>query len=140
MQYILLGKDTQLILLIHRKMEKMKICALESCENALPAERHKNATTCCKQHAMLLKKEREAANYQKVRNTADPIIRLREHFNNLADEFGYEVPIDLNYVSPFKIDWSLKTGTFLKEGALGVALGDIGYIIYEPLSIKIFKL
>jgi len=140
MQYILLGKDTQLILLIHRKMEKMKICALESCENALPAERHKNATTCCKQHAMLLKKEREAANYQKVRNTADPIIRLREQFNNLADEFGYEVPIDLNYVSPFKIDWSLKTGTFLKEGALGVALGDIGYIIYEPLSIKIFKL
>ncbi len=118
----------------------MKICALESCENSLPVERHKNATTCCKEHALLLKKAREAANYKKVRNTADPILRLREHFNNLADEFGYEVPIDLNYVSPFKIDWSLKTGTFLNDGALGVALGDIGYIIYEPLSIKIFKL
>ena len=63
-----------------------------------------------------------------------------ETLSIVADEFGYEVPIDLNYVSPFKIDWSLKTGTFLKDGALGVALGDIGYIIYEPLSIKIFKL
>jgi hypothetical protein len=121
-------------------MEKIKICQLTACDALIPEDRHKNATTCCKQHALLLKKEREAANYQKVRNTADPIIRLREHFNNLADEFGYEVPIDLNYVSPFKIDWSLKTGTFLKDGALGVALGDIGYIIYEPLSIKIFKL
>ena len=110
------------------------------CGAPIPDDRHKNAWTCTKEHAMLLKKEREAANYQKVRNTADPIIRLREHFYNLADEFGYEVPIDLNYVSPFKIDCSLKTGTFLKDGALGVALGDIGYIIYQPQSIKIYKL
>ena len=121
-------------------MEKIKICQLPACGDPIPDGRHKNATTCCKEHALLLKKEREAANYQKVRNTADPIIRLREHFNNLADEFGYEVPIDLNYMSPFKIDWSLKTGTFLKDGALGVALGDIGYMIYKPLLIKIFKL
>jgi predicted nucleic acid-binding Zn ribbon protein len=110
------------------------------CGAPIPDDRHKNAWTCTKEHAMLLKKEREAKNYQKVRNTADPIIRLREHFNNLADEFGYELPIDLNFVSPFKIDWSLKTGTFLKDGVLGVALGDIGYIIYQPQSIKIFKL
>lgn len=110
------------------------------CGAPIPDDRHKNAWTCTKEHAMLLKKEREAKNYQKVRNTADPIIRLREHFNNLADEFGYELPIDLNFVSPFKIDWSLKTGTFLKDGALGVALGDIGYIIYKPQSIKIYKL
>ena len=116
----------------------MKRCLY--CGAPIPDGRHKNATTCCKEHALLLKKAREAANYQKVRNTADPIIRLREHFNNLADEFGYEVPIDLNYVSPLKIDWSLKTGTFFKDGALGVALGDIGYIIYQPQSIKIFKL
>ncbi len=121
-------------------MEKIKISQLLACDALIPEDRHKNATTCCKQHALLLKKEREAANYQKVRNTADPIIRLREHFNNLADEFGYEVPIYLDYVSPFKIDWSLKTGTFLKDGALGVALGDIGYMIYQPLLIKIFKL
>ena len=121
-------------------MEKIKICQLPACDALIPDDRHKNATTCCKEHALLLKKEREAANYQKVRNTADPIIRLREHFNNLADEFGYEVPIDLNYVSPFKIDWSLKTGTFLKDGSLGVALGDIGYMIYQPQSIKIYKL
>jgi hypothetical protein len=119
---------------------KHNYCKLSYCKDLIPPTRHANAETCCEEHAKLLKKEREAANYQKVRNTADPIIRLREHFNNLADEFGYEVPIDLNYVSPFKIDWSLKTGTFLKDGALGVALGDIGYIIYEPLSIKIFKL
>ena len=126
---------------INKKSDmKKEICQLPACGDPIPEDRHKNATTCCKEHAMLLKKEREAANYQKVRNTADPIIRLREHFNNLADEFGYEVTIDLNYVSPFKIDWSLKTGTFLKDGALGVALGDIGYMIYEPLSIKIFKL
>ena len=120
------------------KTSKMKKCLY--CGALIPEDCHKNAWTCTKVHALLLKKEREAANYQKVRNTADPIIRLREHFNNLADEFGYEVPIDLDYVSPFKIDWSLKTGTFLNDGALGVALGDIGYIIYEPLSIKIFKL
>ena len=116
----------------------MKKCLY--CGALIAQNRHKNAWTCSKEHAMLLKKEREAANYQKVRNTADPIIRLREHFNNLADEFGYEVPIDLNYVSPFKVDWSLKTGTFLKDGALGVALGDIGYMIYQPQSIKIYKL
>ena len=121
-------------------MEKMKICALESCENALPEDRHKNATTCCKEHSQLLKKEREAANYKKVRNTADPIIRLREHFKDLANEFGYEVPIDLNYASPFKIDWSIKTGTFYKDGAKGIALGDIGYILYQPHFIKIFKI
>ena len=116
----------------------MKLCLY--CGAPIPDDRHKNAWTCRKEHALLLKKEREAANYQKVRNTADPIIRLREHFYNLADEFGYEVPIDLNYVSPFKVDWSLKTGTFLKDGALGVALGDIGYMIYQPQSIKIYKL
>ncbi len=121
-------------------MEKMKICALESCDNQLPDDRHKNATTCCKEHALLLKKAREAANYQKVRNTADPIIRLREHFYNLADEFGFEVPIDLNYASPFKINWSLKTGVFFRDDAMGIALGDIGYIIYQPQFIKIFKL
>lgn len=121
-------------------MEKMKICALQSCEDVLPAKRHKNATTCCKEHALLLKKEREAANYKKVRNTADPIIRLREHFNDLANEFGYEIPIDLNYVSPFKIDWSIKTGTFQKDGAMGIALGDIGYMLNQPQHIKIFKL
>lgn len=121
-------------------MEKIKICALEGCENILPADRHKNATTCCKEHALLLKKEREAANYQKVRNTADPILKLREHFNGLANEFGFGVPFDLIYATPLKIDWSLKTGTFFKDGAMGVALGDIGYIIYQPQSIKIFKL
>ena len=119
---------------------KKEFCELPGCEKEIPTWRHGNATTCCDEHGKQLKKLREAANYQKVRNTADPIIRLREHFYNLVDEFGYEVPIDLNYVSPFKIDWSLKTGTFLNDGALGVALGDIGYIIYEPLSIKIFKL
>jgi hypothetical protein len=126
--------------IIKKSEMKKEFCELPGCEKEIPTWRHGNATTCCDEHGKQLKKQREAANYQKVRNTADPIIRLREHFNNLADEFGYEVPIDLNYVSPFKIDWSLKTGTFLKDGALGVALGDIGYIIYEPLSIKIFKL
>ena len=44
------------------------------CGAPIPDDRHKNAWTCTKEHAMLLKKEREAANYQKVRNTADPII------------------------------------------------------------------
>ena len=121
-------------------MEKIKICALEGCENLLPADRHKNATTCCKEHALLLKKAREAVNYRKVRTTADPIIKLREHFNSLGDEFGFEIPIDLNYVSPFKIDWSIKTGTFQKDGAMGIALGNIGYMIFQPQSIKIYKL
>jgi len=118
----------------------MNRCKLEGCKAIIPEDRHKNATTCCKEHAQLLKKAREAANYKKLRNTADPIIRLREHYYDLANEFGYEVPIDLNYVSPFKIDWSIKTGTFQKEGAMGIALGDIGYMLYQPQSIKIFKL
>jgi hypothetical protein len=116
----------------------MKKCLY--CGALIPEDRHKNAWTCTKEHALLLKKDREAANYKKVRNTADPIIRLREHFNDLANEFGYEVPIDLNYVSPFKIDWSIKTGTFQKEGAIGIALGDIGYMLYQPQHIKIFKI
>ena len=118
----------------------MRICSLDWCQEPIPDDRHKNATTCCKEHALLLKKAREAVNYRKVRNTADPIIKLREHFNNLGNEFGFEVPIDLNYVSPFKIDWSIKTGTFQKDGALGMALGDIGYMIYQPQSIKIYKI
>ena len=116
----------------------MKRCLY--CDAPITDDRHRNAWTCSKEHALLLKKKREANNYRKVRNTADPIIKLREHFNNLGNEFGFEVPIDLNYVSPFKIDWSIKTGTFQKDGALGMALGDIGYMIYQPQSIKIFKL
>ena len=116
----------------------MKQCIY--CGAPIPEDRHKNAWTCTKEHALLLKKEREAANYKKVRNTADPIIRLREHFNNLANEFGYEILIDLIYVSPLKIDWSIKTGTFQKDGAMGIALGDIGYMLYQPQQIKIFKI
>ncbi len=119
---------------------KHNYCKLSYCKDLIPPTRHANAETCCKEHAKLLKKEREAASYKKVRNTADPIIRLREHFNDLANEFGYEVPIDLNYVSPFKIDWSIKTGTFQKEGAMGIALGDIGYMLFQPHFIKIFKI
>lgn len=119
---------------------KHNYCKLSYCGDLIPPTRHANAETCCKEHSDLLKKERERANYLKVRNTADPIIKQREHFYDLADEFGFEVPIDLYYVSPFKIDWSLKTGTFIKEGAVGVALGDIGYIFFKPQTIKIFKL
>ncbi len=110
------------------------------CGGAIPDDRHKNAWTCSKEHALLLKKEREAKNYINVRSTADPIIKLREHFYNVAYEFGFEVPIELYYVSPLKIDWSLKTGTFIREGNVGVALGDIGYILFKPLIIKIYKL
>ncbi len=116
----------------------MKQCIY--CGAPIPEDRHKNAWTCTKEHALLLKKEREATNYKKVRNTAEPIIRLREHFIDLANEFGFEVPIDLNYASPFKIDWSIKTGTFYKDGAKGIALGDIRYILYQPHFIKIFKI
>lgn len=119
---------------------KHNYCKLSYCKDLIPPTRHANAETCSKEHALLLKKEREAANYKKVRNTADPIIRLREHYYDLANEFGYEVPIDLNYASPFKIDWSIKTGTFYKDGAKGIALGDIGYILYQPHFIKIFKI
>ena len=110
------------------------------CGEAIPDDRHKNALTCTKEHALLLKKEREANNYIKVRTTADPIIKLRKYFNDLADEFGFDVPIHLNYVSPFKIDWSLKTGTFIKEGCVGVALGDIGYILFKDQILEIYKL
>jgi hypothetical protein len=124
--------------IISIKTSKMKKCLY--CGALIPEDRHKNAWTCTKAHALLLKKEREAANYLKVRETADPIIRLREHFYELAVDYGLEVPFDLNYTSPHKIDWSLKTGTFLRDGAMGVALGDIGYILYQPYHIKIFKL
>mgnify|MGYP001194307048 FL=1 len=110
------------------------------CGGPIPDDRHKNAWTCTKEHALLLKKEREANNYIKVRTTADPIIMQRENFYDFANEFGFGVPIDLKYVSPFKIDWSLKTGTFIKEGCVGVALGDIGYIFFKPLILKIYKL
>ncbi len=119
---------------------KHNYCKLSYCKDLIPSTRHAHAETCSKEHALLLKKEREAANYKKVRNTADPIIRLREHYYDLANEFGYEVPIDLNYASPFKIDWSIKTGTFYKDGAKGIVLGDIGYILYQPHFIKIFKI
>jgi len=110
------------------------------CGGPIPDDRHKNALTCSKEHALLLKKEREANNYIKVRNTADPIIKLREDFYDMAKEFGFDVPIDFKYLSPYKIDWSLKTGTFIKEGCFGVALGDIGYIFFKPLILKIYKL
>ena len=123
-----------------KNVMKKEKCELPGCEKEIPAWRHGNATTCCQEHSKALKKMRESNNYQKVRNTADPIIRLREHYYDLANEFGYEVPIDLNYASPFKIDWSIKTGTFYKDGAKGIALGDIGYILYQPHFIKIFKI
>ena len=116
----------------------MKKCLY--CDAPIPDDRHKNASTCSKEHGELLKKEREAANYLKVRSTADPIIKLREHLHDLAHDHGIGVLFDLNYASPHKIDWSLKTGTFLSNGAMGVALGDIGYIIYQPFHIKLFKL
>ena len=125
---------------IKKNLMKKGICELPGCEKDIPAWRHGNATTCCDEHGELLKKARDAAYYQKVRNTALPIIKLREYFNDLANKFGFEVPIDLNYVSPLKIDWSIKTGSFYKDGAMGVALGDIGYMLYQPHFIKIFKL
>jgi len=110
------------------------------CGAPIPDDRHKNAWTCTKEHAMLLKKEREAANYQKIRQSANPIIWLQEHLNCIGVEYGFGVLIDLIYVSPLQIDWSIKTGTFQKDGASGVAVGNIGYILYKPQSIKIFKL
>ena len=119
---------------------KKEFCELPGCENEIPSWRHGNATTCCDEHGKQLKKLREAANYQKVRQSADPIMWLRDWLYNIGDEFGFGVPTDLIYVSPFQIDWSIKTGTFQKDGALGVAIGDIGYILYKPQSIKIFKL
>ena len=125
---------------IKKTFMKKEKCELPGCDDDIPGWRHGNATTCCDEHGELLKKARDAAYYQKVRNTALPIIKLREYFNDLANEFGFEVPINLNYVSPLKIDWSIKTGTFLKDGAMGNALGDIGYILYQPHFIKIFKL
>ena len=66
------------------------------CGGPIPDDRHKNAWTCTKDHALLLKKEREANNYIKVRTTAEPIIKLREDFYDLANEFGFNVPIDFN--------------------------------------------
>ena len=47
-------------------MEKIKICQLPACGDPIPDGRHKNATTCCKEHAMLLKKERETLNKDKI--------------------------------------------------------------------------
>ncbi len=119
---------------------KKEICELPGCQEEIPSTRHRNAKTCCEEHGKLLKKMREAANYQKIRQSADPILWLRQHLYYIADEYGFEVPIDIIYVSPFQIDWSLKTGTFQKDGEMGVELGDIGYILYKPQSIKIFKL
>ena len=118
----------------------MENCSLEGCDNQIPYDRHKNATTCCHEHALLKKKQNDKANYQKVRNTAYPIIKLREHLYYLAYKFGFEVLFDLAYALPFNINWAIKTGTFQRDGAQGVALGDIGYIIYKPQSIKIFQL
>ena len=125
---------------IKKTLMKKEKCELPGCEDDIPAWRHGNATTCCDEHGELLKKARDAAYYQKVRNTALPIIKLREYFNDLANKFGFEVPINLNYVSLLKIDWSIKTGSFYKDGAMGIAIGDIGYMIYQPHFIKIFKL
>lgn len=50
-----------------------KKCALAECGSTIPKSRHGNATTCCKAHALELKKINEKKSYQKIKSKTSGI-------------------------------------------------------------------
>jgi len=119
-------------------MKKEK-CDLPGCENVIPAWRHGNATTCCPEHALLLKKAREQANYHLQRKTSQSVIETNRSLKLLAQKFGYGIPIPAEEFLNYNFPWDVSTGNFDKDGLAGVAVGDHAYILFTEHKIKIYK-
>jgi hypothetical protein len=118
---------------------KRRFCKLSTCRKLLPVDRHGNAWTCTKEHAWVLKKEREAMNYKKMCLVANPILELEDQLKELADKFGYEVEIDLEQIQPITLNWSIKTGSFQVDNHKGIVVGKLAYLLFHPNHIKIYK-
>jgi hypothetical protein len=118
---------------------KSKKCKLSSCQQDIPVTRHGNAETCCQEHALLLKKEREQANYYLLRNTSLPVLDTNRVLKLLARKFGYGVAIPAEEFLKYNFQWDVITGNFEKDGIVGVAVGDHAYILFTEHKIKIYK-
>lgn len=116
-----------------------KLCKLSSCGIRISSDRHGNAETCCPEHALLLKKEREQANYHLLRKTSLPVIETNRSLKLLAQKFGYGVPIPSEEFLKYNFQWEVTTGNFQKDGLYGVAVGDQAYILFSEHKIKIYK-
>ena len=119
---------------------KKEFCELPGCENEIPSWRHGNATTCCEEHGKQLKKLREAANYQKLKATANPSIIMYRQLKWIVDQYGYEKLIDLDAVNFLGINWAIKPDVFQRDGITGTKVQDLGFIISKPHHIIIYKL
>jgi hypothetical protein len=116
-----------------------KYCKLSSCGIRIGSDRHGNAETCCQEHALLLKKEREQANYYLLRNTSFLILEVNRILRLLAKEFGYGVAIPAEEFLKYNFQWDVITENFEKDGVAGVAVGDHAYILFKEHQIKIYK-
>ncbi len=119
---------------------KKEICELPGCEKEIPSWRHGNATTCCEEHGKQLKKLREAANYQKLKASANPSIIMYRQLKWIVDHYGYEKLIDLDAVKFLEINWAIKPDVFQRDGITGTKVQDLGFIISKPNHIIIYKL
>jgi hypothetical protein len=116
-----------------------KFCKLSTCGVIIPSSRHGNAETCCDEHANLLKKKREQANYQFARKISKAIIANNRTLRLLALKFGYEVPIPFEELEKYNYDWNVSSGTFQIDGITGFAVGDHAIIALPDHKIKIYK-
>ncbi len=119
-------------------MESKK-CKLSSCQEDIPVSRHGNAETCCPEHALLLKKEREKANYHLQRQSSLSVLVTNRILKLLAQQFGYGVPIPAEEFLKKDFQWDIITGNFEKDGIVGVAVCDHAYILFNEHKIKIYK-
>ena len=126
--------------IIKKSEMKKEFCELPGCENEIPSWRHGNATTCCEEHGKQLKKLREAANYQKLKATANPSIIMYRQLKWIVDQYGYEKLIDLDAVNFLGINWAIKPDVFQRDGITGTKVQDLGFIISKPNNIIIYKL
>ena len=116
-----------------------KFCKLSFCGVLIPTSRHGNAETCCDEHANLLKKEREQANYRFAKKISKSIIANNRTLRLLALKFGYDVPIQLEELNKYNYDWNVSSGIFQKDGITGFAVGDQAIIALSDHKIKIYK-
>ena len=94
---------------------KSKKCKLSSCQEDIPVTRHGNAETCCPEHALLLKKEREQANYYLLRNTSLPVLDTNRVLKLLARKFGYDVAIPAEEFLKYNFQWEVTTGNLFNN-------------------------
>ena len=115
-------------------------CELPGCNKDIPSWRHRNATTCCKEHGKELKRLREAANYQRLKDSASSSLIMYRQLSWIVDHYGYEVLVNLNDLTFLNINWAIKPDIFQRDGITGTKVQDLGFIISKPNHIIIYKL